>query len=122
MMIVQTEHANIVGQQVTISPSSTTAARNRLDMLVARAVVTSPRRECELVAKGVIGNVARGWVMNAARNFVPNSSAEQPVTLQALLNQAATDGGAPITFTCVPVGNGTRIGVDRDGNGTRDRN
>jgi DNA-binding beta-propeller fold protein YncE/mono/diheme cytochrome c family protein len=121
MMIIQTEHANIVGQQVTISPSSASAARTRLDMLVARALVTSPRRECELVAKGVIGNVSRGWVMNAARNFVPNSSAEQPVTLQGLLDQAAADGGAPITFTCAPVGNGTRMGVDRDGNGTRDR-
>jgi DNA-binding beta-propeller fold protein YncE/mono/diheme cytochrome c family protein len=121
MMSIPTENANIVGQQVTISPSSPSAARTRLDMLVARALVTSPRRECELVAKGVIGNVSRGWVMNASRNFVPNSSAEQPVTLQGLLDQAASDGGAPITFTCAPVGNGTRMGVDRDGNGTRDR-
>jgi YVTN family beta-propeller protein len=121
MMIVPTENANIVGQQVTITPSSPAAARTRLDLLVARALVTTPRRECELVAKGVIGNVSRGWVMNSSRSFVPNSSAEQPVTLQGLLDQAAADGGAPITFTCAPVGNGTRIGVDRDGNGTRDR-
>lgn len=39
--------------------------------------------------------------MNAGQSFVP--------------------AGAAITFTCVPPGNGTRIGIDRDADGIPDR-
>jgi hypothetical protein len=40
---------------------------------------------------------------------------------QAALLSATASAGSPVTFTCVPPGNGTRIGVDRDANGTLDR-
>ncbi len=122
MMAIPTEMASIVGQQVTVTPANATRSdiRTRLDMLVARAVVTTPRKECELVAKGVVANLARGWVMNASRSFVPNKKTEAAVSLQGLLDQAAADGAA-ITFTCTPPGNGTRFGIDRDGNGAYDR-
>ncbi|HET7794352.1 MAG TPA: hypothetical protein VFL64_13295, partial [Rhizobacter sp.] len=112
----------IVGQQVTVTPTNATQTdiRGRLNLLVARANITSPRAECELVAKGVIQNQSRGWVMNSSQNFVPNKASEAAVTLQGLLDQASA-AGAPLTFTCVPPGNGTRIGVDRDANNTLDR-
>jgi hypothetical protein len=113
----------IVGQQVTVTPANAgrTDVRARLDLLVQRATVTSPRAECELVAKGVIQNEARGWVMNANRNFVPNIASGAAVSLQTLLADA-TNANAALTFTCTPPGNGTRIGIDRDADGTLDRN
>jgi DNA-binding beta-propeller fold protein YncE/mono/diheme cytochrome c family protein len=113
----------IVGQQVTVTPANAarTDVRNRLNLLVQRALVTSPRAECELVAKGVLQNTAKGWVMNGSQSFVPNVSTETALTLQALLDQASA-AGAALTFTCAPPGNGARIGVDRDADGLLDRN
>ena len=105
----------IVGQQVTVTPANATRTdvRNRLNLLVARALVTAPVRECEVVAKAVIGSRQMGWVMNSSQSFVPDSSASPAVSLTTLLGQASA-AAAPITFTCVPPGNGTRVGVDRD--------
>jgi hypothetical protein len=112
----------IVGQQVTVTPTNATQTdvRGRLNLLAARAAITSPRPECELVAKGVIQSVPKGWVMNSAQSFVPNKANEAAVTLQGLLDLASA-ASAPLTFTCVPPGNGTRIGVDRDANNVLDR-
>lgn len=122
VLAMNSEMNPIVGQQVTVTPTNATQTdiRGRLNLLVARAVVTSPRPECELVAKGVISSQQRGWVMNASQQFVPNKSTESAVTLQGLLDQASA-AGAPLTFTCVPPGNGSRVGVDRDGNNVLDR-
>jgi hypothetical protein len=122
VLAMNSEMNPVVGQQVTVTPTNATQSdiSGRLNLLVARARVTSPRAECELIAKGVISNQARGWVMNASQQFVPNKSGEAAVSLQGLLSQAST-AGAPLTFTCVPPGNGTRFGVDRDANGVLDR-
>jgi DNA-binding beta-propeller fold protein YncE len=121
VLAMPSEMANIVGQQVTVTPTNATQAdvTARLNLLTARARVTSPRKECEVVAKAVISNVSRGWVYNGS-SFVPDKSGEAAVSQADLVNQAVS-AGAPITFTCVPPGNGTRIGVDRDNNGTLDR-
>ncbi|HEX3139831.1 MAG TPA: hypothetical protein VHQ87_07240, partial [Rhizobacter sp.] len=112
----------VVGQQVTVTSANASQSdvTTRLNLLVARANVTSPLPECELVAKSVVGGAAKGWVLNSAGNFVPDKASEAAVTQAALLTQTAS-AGSPVTFTCVPPGNGTRIGVDRDGNGTLDR-
>lgn len=111
----------IVGQQVTVTPANATRTdvRGRLNLLVQRAQVTSPRAECELVAKGVIQGQAMGWVLSG-QGFVPDDAADPALTLQGLLDQAAT-AAAALTFTCVPPGNGTRVGVDRDLDNIRDR-
>jgi len=113
----------IVGQQVTVTAANSTRTdvRNRLNLLVQRALVSAPVRECEVVAKAVIQGRAAGWVMNSAQSFVPDDANAPAVTLTALLNQTAA-AQAPITFTCVPPGNGTRVGVDRDADNILDRN
>jgi mono/diheme cytochrome c family protein len=112
----------VVGQQVTVTPANASRSdvQGRLNLLVQRASVTTPRPECELVARAVLGNEPVGWVMSGQR-FVPSSTSDAVVSLQELLDQAAT-AGAAVTFTCVPPGNGTRIGIDRDIDGIRDRN
>jgi YVTN family beta-propeller protein len=113
----------VVGQQVTVPPGA--AARTdvsaRVNLLVQRALVTAPVRECEVVAKAVIGGRSAGWVMNNSQQFVTDDAAAPTVSLQTLLNQAS-GAQAPITFTCAPPGNGTRIGVDRDSDNVLDRN
>ena len=112
----------VVGQQVTVTQAN--AAQSdvtaRLNLLVARAKVTSPVPECELIAKAVVGGVRKGWVMNSSGSFVADKTSEGAVT-QAALITATASAGSPVTFTCVPPGNGTRFGVDRDANGTLDR-
>jgi sugar lactone lactonase YvrE/mono/diheme cytochrome c family protein len=112
----------VVGQQVTVTAANAGRAdvQARLDLLVQRASVTTPRPECELVAKAVLGGQQVGWVMSG-QSFVPSSTGDAAVSLPQLLDQAAT-AGAALTFTCVPPGNGTRIGIDRDTDGVRDRN
>jgi hypothetical protein len=122
VLAMNSEMNPIVGQQVTVTPANASQAdiAGRLNLLVSRALVTSPRPECELVAKGVVAGQQRGWVMNASQQFVPNKASEAAQTLAGLLGQAAA-ANAPLTFTCVPPGNGTRIGVDRDANNVLDR-
>ncbi len=73
------------------------------------------------VGGAVIQSRSVGWVMNSAQNFVPDDAAAPAVSLTTLLSQAAA-AQAPVTFTCVPPGNGTRIGVDRDADNQLDRN
>jgi hypothetical protein len=108
---------------VTVTPanSARTDVRGRLNLLVQRALVSTPVRECEVVAKAVIQGRSAGWVMNSAQAFVPDDANAPAVTLTQLLDQAA-QALAPITFTCTPPGNGTRVGVDRDADGILDRN
>lgn len=122
VLAMNSEMNPVVGQQVTVTPANAAQAdvRNRLNLLIARGKVTSPRVECEVVAKGVVGGVAKGWVHNRSSDqFVPNKSTEAAVTLATLLSDAAADNAA-ITFTCAPPGNGTRFGVARNGS-KRDR-
>lgn len=115
--------APVVGQQVTVTAAnrSRSDVNQRLNLLVARAMVTSPVPECDLVAKSVVGGRTTGWVMNADSQFVPDDTSAAALTLSALLDQTAGQN-SPVTFTCTPPGNGTRIGIDRDADNVRDRN
>lgn len=112
----------VVGQQVTVTPANAAQSdvRGRVNLLVQRASITSPRPECELVVKAVVQNNSVGWVMNSSQSFVPDAASAPALALQPLLDQANA-AGATLTFTCVPPGNGTRIGVDRDADNVLDR-
>lgn len=112
-----TESPPVTGQQVTASSANLAAARPRINLLVSRALISSPIPECDLVAHGVAGGVARGWLMQADGSFQGDSASDTPVTLDALLN-LGTSGQNRLTFTCVPWGSGPRIGIDRDLDGT----
>jgi hypothetical protein len=112
----------VVGQQVTVTPANSAQAdiSARLNLLVQRAGVTSPRPECELFAKGVVGGVTRGWVHSRATNtFVSDRKSEAAVSLSNLLALGRSNN-SPLTFTCAPPGNGTRLGIDRNADGTPD--
>lgn len=113
----------IVGQQVTVTEAnrSRSDVRNRVNLLVERALVTRPVAECDLVADGIVDGSAVGWVMNVNQGFVPSSSDMTATTLDGVLDLVIGKGGT-VTLTCVPPGNGVRIAIDRDLDTVRDNN
>jgi len=70
--------------------------------------------------KGVVAGEARGWYRLGDGTFQSDRFAETPLSGTALRALAA-DAGQELTYTCVPPGEGQRIGVDRDGDGFFDR-
>jgi hypothetical protein len=112
--------APIVGQQVTLTSANATLAAPRLDLLVARAAAG----ECVLTAKGVVGGMPRGWYLDAGNEhpagmFVSDRKAEPPIADAELRAHALVPAQA-LTYTCAPPGQGRRVGIDRDGDGSYD--
>src|SRR5262249_3521149 len=69
--------------------------------------------ECDVVVKGTLAGEQRGWVRTLTGTFQIDQNgvlADPDATLRA---QALTPGQER-TYTAVPPGSGTRIGVDRD--------
>jgi YVTN family beta-propeller protein len=110
-----TNLAPIVGQQITLAASSSAAVASRVHLLVQRANAG----ECELVAKTELSDVEVGFVYVGSGLFKRDRHALAPIN-DAALQSLATHAGHPVTYTCVPPGSGTRIGVDRDGDGSWD--
>lgn len=113
----------IVGQQVTVTAQnrSRSDVTNRVNLLVERALVTSPVPECDLVATTAIQGNQVGFVMNDQQSFVASDSNIAATNLTGLLDLAQANS-ASVTFTCTPPGNGTRIGVDRNTDGVFNNN
>ena len=116
VLAFDTDLAPAVGQQVTRNPKGDANVDARIDLLVARAAAG----ECDLVAKGNLAGEARGWVRLPSGAFRSDRAAE-PTTTKAALRRQGKVPGQEVTFTCVPPGSGERIGVDRDGDATYDR-
>ena len=72
----------------------------------------------DLVAKGSPGAVARGWSYQGNGQWQSDRVTEV-LTTSALRALAAA--GSELTFTLVPSGSGSRIGIDRDEDGFLDR-
>jgi hypothetical protein len=107
MLAFDSDLAPIVGQQVTLWPSSGVDAQTRVSLMIARAALG----ECDLVVKGVAAGEMRGWllmggVFQSDRLVQANTDAEL---------RADAAAGERRTYTCVPPGDGTRVGLDRDG-------
>jgi len=118
VMAADSELAPIVGQQVTLSAGFGADKQQRLDLLVERAGVTTPRAECDLVARGVVDGVARGYFMDAPNEFKSDRAAERS-TLNELLDSVRNDE-AVLTFTCVPPASGVWFGIDKNEDGVLD--
>jgi hypothetical protein len=110
-----TNLASVVGQQITLTPSSSVAVLGRVQLLRQRA----DAGECDLIAKTEISKVEAGFLYVGSGRFRSDRRAP-PAVPDTALQLLATRGGAPITFTCVPPGSGERLGVDRDGDGVWD--
>jgi len=106
----------IVGQQVSVTSPGDATVDARVDLLIARA----DAGDCDLVASGRIAGETRGAVYVGSGLFQPDRNTDGTIGRTALLNLTGT-AGQEITLTAVPVGSGTRIGVDRDRDGSFDR-
>jgi MYXO-CTERM domain-containing protein len=120
VMEFDSDMAPIVGQQATLTATSGADTLQRIDLLIARAdatyyvdPVSGPVKECDLIVKGVLDGAYRGWLYQGSNTFRSDDSAEPPWSKADLL-AVADDPGQPLTFTCVPPGSGTRMGINRD--------
>jgi hypothetical protein len=69
-----------------------------------------------VVVKGILGSRERGWVLTGG----VFQSDELAVTNTDAELRAQAIASAPRTYTCVPPGDGVRVGVDRDEDGFYD--
>ena len=79
----------------------------RINQLIAIANGTT----AALIVKARLGGLARGFVYQGGA-FKSDRVGEATITAAALLALAAT--GSELTYTLVPVGSQTRLGIDRD--------
>jgi DNA-binding beta-propeller fold protein YncE len=116
-LALDTGHKPAVGQQITAAPANwnQTSTVNRVTLLVGR----DDADNCDLIAKGVVGGEPVGWRYVGGGNFQPDRAADPTITTAALRGLGAT-AGQEITFTCVPLGAGDRLGIDRDEDGWLD--
>jgi len=106
----------IVGQQITLTRANGAVAGPRIDLLIARA----DAGECDLVVKGQVLEREIGFLYIGAGKFTSDRKAVPPISDALLRRLPALPSGRELTYTCVPPGSGTRIGIDRDGDGYLD--
>lgn len=100
--------APAVGRQLTVSGKLSGEERQLIDVLMIRAAAG----DCELTARGWEGSALRGWLQRKGV-FYGDRSGETPLSLENLLSRYRR-GSEPVTFTCVPPGDGMRSALDRD--------
>ena len=123
MFAFDSDIAPIVGQQVTISPMNFAVAdvNARIDLIDARAATAFNSKvlggvvtECDVIVKTVVGGVEKGYVRQSDGLYLPddNTAAISEALLRAMANPVGD--ALTLTYTAVPPGAGTRMGVDRD--------
>ncbi len=104
------------GAQVTFTGTASVDDITRLNTLVAQADAGA----IGLIAKGRDGAGAlRGWKYRSPGDWLGDRASEAPLGTTALRNSGGP--GTEVTFTGVPPGLETRLGVDRDEDGFFDR-
>jgi DNA-binding beta-propeller fold protein YncE/mono/diheme cytochrome c family protein len=129
MMEFDSDLAPIVGQQATLTSNSGSDTLDRIVLLLMdraeTTYYTSPElgavKECDLIVKGVLNGEYRGWLYEGNDTFTSDDSGDPPWSTSALL-AVADQPGQELTFTCVPPGSGTRMGINRDRDAFLDAN
>jgi hypothetical protein len=102
-----------VGRQVTLPPglppTGPVADESLLGALVTLGDQANAARHCELVATARAGGRERAWRL-ASGTWQADVAGEPALTTAQLRSSAAS----PVTFTCVPLGSGARLGGNRD--------
>lgn len=116
LMAFPTDTHPAVGTQLTIDGTNkgTAPVANQLSAMTGLADTAV----VGLVAKGAVGGIARGYAYVAGLGFQADRAAE---TASASALRTGAVAGGEITFTVVPAGTETRIGIDRDEDGAFDR-
>ena len=128
VLAFDTTFAPIVGQQITLTSGNAAVAGPRIDLMIARAttdfaLIDQPgAKECDLIAKAVIGGAgARLPAERRQRRLSERSRRRAAVERRPVCAPWRASTGQPVTYTCVPPGEGVRLGLDRDGDGFFDR-
>jgi YVTN family beta-propeller protein len=111
----QDTHA-AVGRQTTVVDGANVPPSQAA--FITQMLALADNNAVGVVVKGRQGNVSRGWVYVGSQTF-QSDRASETTTASALRALAAI--GSELTYTVVPRGTQTRIGVDRDGDGFFDR-
>jgi hypothetical protein len=106
--------APAVGRQLTVSGELGGEERQILDVVMARAAAG----DCDLTARGWEGKLLRGWLYANGR-FRGDRTGESLLSVGALIDRYGK-AAEPVTFTCVPPGDGQRSALDRDLDGHLD--
>ncbi|WP_420348745.1 YncE family protein [Pelagibius sp.] len=112
VMAFNTGMAPAVGLQTTVSGTVDDGQTARLALMTGQAAAG----DCDLIAWARAEGRERGWLWRA-EGFLPDREGEVSWRLDDLLAHAAA---APVTFACVPPGDGWRSALDRDLDGQRD--
>ena len=98
----------IVGQQVTWRPGAPDAVESRLALLKQQALVTTPRAACDLVVRANIDGSGHAGLMQSDGTWqMRNGALLSDTALRALATVTQ-----PLSFTCVPPGDGKRIALN----------
>jgi hypothetical protein len=108
LLAFDTGMAPAVGRQLTVTRELQSEDRHLLGVLIGRSALG----DCDLTAKGWEESALRGWLYRGDR-FYGDRRGEPPLALQLLLNRYRRSE-EPLTFTCVPPGDGLRTALDRD--------
>jgi YVTN family beta-propeller protein len=111
LMSFDTGIAPAVGYQLTFdgTNNSDPLPLGRVDTLRSQAALTY----CDLIAKGRVNGQARGWVYLGSDEWKPDKALESNLSTASLVALAGL--GSEVTVSGVPAGEGTRKGIDRDG-------
>lgn len=122
MLAFDSDLPPIVGQQVTM----TNASRNdsnvnaRVALMESRCrasfssfVLGSGARECDLVARAIVGGVGKTYRLIQsgffAGQYTENTGTRRSATY---VRDLANNASQPVTWTAVPYGSGARIAAD----------
>jgi YVTN family beta-propeller protein len=114
IMAFDTGMAPAVGRQLTVSGEFNEEAKQTVDLLMARAGAG----DCDLTVRAWEAKTLRGWLYENGA-FWADRSQDAPLGSDELVNRYRRRG-EPITFTCVPPGDGRRNALDRDLDGFLD--
>ncbi len=126
LMEFDSDLAPVVGQQITITAGATKGMLNRLKFLENRSnkafvskILGGNTKECDLVARGVVNGQQRGYLLKSG-SYRTDKAGESTLSKDQIRTLAKA-GSNSLTFTCVPPGSGVRVGLDRDEDGTLNR-
>ncbi|MGE0480704.1 MAG: hypothetical protein AB7Q17_09555 [Phycisphaerae bacterium] len=108
-------HAAVGWQTTLVSEATAPAAQLTL---ITNMIAQAQANRVGLVVNGLYQGEARGFRYNIGGTFQSDRAAQSLTTAQL---RAAAAPGAELTYTVVPRGSETRIGVDRDLDGYFDR-
>jgi YVTN family beta-propeller protein len=116
MLAFDSNLAPIVGQQITLTSTNGGVVGSRITLFIQRAAAG----ECQLTVKGTVAGQQRGALRLASGQFRTDRASEALLS-DAQVRALAATAGQELTYTCVPPGSGTRVGIDRDEDGFLDR-